>query len=231
MKLVIFDFDGTLADTSKLIVSCKQETMERMGLEVMDEEVCRSTIGLSAEIGFRQTYPGLSDDLIEKCVKVYRALFEERKLKEPPELFRNVLETLNVLKTKGIVCTIASSRNSQSLNGFLETMGLKEYFPYVLGGDDTPLLKPNPDPVLKTLEDLGIEARNALVVGDMPFDILMGKNAGAYTCAVTYGNADRKSLEEAGADYIIDEIGELSSLGMQYLFMERYSDCEVRRDK
>ena len=131
MKLVIFDFDGTLADTSKLIVSCKQETMERMGLEVMDEEVCRSTIGLSAEIGFRQTYPGLSDDLIEKCVKVYRALFEERKLKEPPELFRNVLETLNVLKTKGIVCTIASSRNSQSLNGFLETMGLKEYFPYV----------------------------------------------------------------------------------------------------
>ena len=85
--------------------------------------------------------------------------------------------------------------------------------------------------MLKTLEDLGIEARNALVVGDMPFDILMGKNAGAYTCAVTYGNADRKSLEEAGADYIIDEIGELSSLGMQYLFMERYSDCEVRRDK
>ena len=56
IKLVIFDFDGTLADTNKLIVTCKQETMRRLGLEVMDEEVCRSTIGLSAEIGFRKTY-------------------------------------------------------------------------------------------------------------------------------------------------------------------------------
>jgi phosphoglycolate phosphatase-like HAD superfamily hydrolase len=63
--------------------------------------------------------------------------------------------------------------------------------------------------VLRTLEDLGIAAENTLVIGDMPFDILMGKNAGAFTCGVTYGNADRKSLEEAGADYIVDSIEEI----------------------
>ena len=209
IKLIIFDFDGTLADTNKLIVACKQETMRRLGLEVMDEKICASTIGLSAAIGFRQTYPDAPEETIEKCVTVYRALFEERKLTEPPELFPNVMNTLEALKEKGVICTIASSRNSQSLSGFLDTMGLKDYFPYVLGGDDTPLLKPNPDPVLRTLEDLGIAAENTLVIGDMPFDILMGKNAGAFTCGVTYGNADRKSLEEAGADFIFDSIEEI----------------------
>lgn len=209
IKLIIFDFDGTLADTNKLIVSCKQETMRRLGLKVMDEKVCASTIGLSAAIGFRQTYPDVPEETIEKCVAVYRALFEEMKQTEPPELFPNVLNTLDALKEKGIKCTIASSRNSQSLNGFLDSMSLKKYFPYVLGGDDTPLLKPNPDPVLRTLEDLGIDAKNTLVIGDMQFDILMGKNAGAYTCGVTYGNADRKTLEEAGADYVVDSIGEI----------------------
>ena len=209
IKLIIFDFDGTLADTNKLIVDCKQEAMRRMGLKVMDEAVCSSTIGLSAATGFRQTYPDLSEEMIEKCVAEYRALFEEKKLTDPPDLFPEVLSTLKTIKEKGIICTIASSRNSRSLNGFLETMGLEEYFEYVLGGDDTLLLKPNPDPVLKTLEHLGVSAENTLVVGDMPFDILMGKNAGAYTCGVTYGNADRETLEDAGADYIFDKLGDI----------------------
>ena len=212
IKLVIFDFDGTLADTTRLIVTCKQEAMRQMGLEVKSEKVCASSIGLSAGAGFKREYPDLSDESIDKCVKIYRALFEEKKLIMPPDIFPGVIEILEELKTKGIICTIASSRNSKSLKGFLETMGLKRFFDYTLGGDDTELLKPNPDPVLKTLKDLNMSAQNTLVVGDMPFDVLMGKNAGTYTCGVTYGNADRKELEDANADFIIDNIRELSML-------------------
>ena len=69
--------------------------------------------------------------------------------------------------------------------------------------------KPDPEPVLNTLSALGFKASETLVVGDMNVDILMGKNAGAKTCGVTYGNGTKEELEEAGADYIIDSFDEL----------------------
>jgi len=211
-KLVIFDFDGTLADTRKLIVICKQETMRELGIRVLSEEECASTIGLSAATGFRQSYPDMSEEMIDKCVAQYRAKFEEKKLEIPPELFQGITETLEFLKKKGVICTIASARNSKSLKGFLSLMDIEKYFPYVLGGDDTELLKPHPEPVLKTLKDLDIRAEDTLVVGDMPYDVLMGKNAGTYACGVTYGNSSREELVSSGADYVVDSMSDILKL-------------------
>ena len=69
--------------------------------------------------------------------------------------------------------------------------------------------KPKPEPVLKTLAAMHYEACETLVVGDMAVDILMGANAGAKTCGVTWGNGSREELKEAGADYIIDRMEDL----------------------
>ena len=94
-------------------------------------------------------------------------------------------------------------------------MNIAKYFSYLLAAEDTTLHKPNAEPVKKTLNELSYNAQDTLVVGDMPFDILMGKNAGVYTCGVTYGVSDKKSLSgknsllEAGADWVIDDISEL----------------------
>lgn len=78
--------------------------------------------------------------------------------------------------------------------------------------DDETNAKPHPEPVLRTLKEFGVDASDAIVVGDMPVDILMGKAAGASTCAVTYGNTSREALEEAGADIIIDDFSKLLKL-------------------
>ena len=212
MKLVIFDFDGTLADTKKTIVAAKQETMRKLGLPVLSEAECTATIGLTAPAGFRKSYPTLSDEAIGQCAAVYRAVFDELKMTMPPELFPGVKEVLEELKARGIVCTIATSRHNDSMNEFLCKLGLRDYFPYALGGNDTARLKPEPDPVLKTLKDLSVSAADAVVVGDMPYDIEMGKRAGVLTCGVTYGNADRETLLRAGADLVIDRITELPAL-------------------
>ncbi len=212
IKLVIFDFDGTIADTRKAIVVAKQKAMERLGLEVMDEETCASTIGLSAKKGFQATYPDLSEQKLEQCVTVYREIFDEIKEEYPPVLFPELLETLEWMKEQGIVTTIATSRNNASLSEFLEKLNLAEYFSYALGGQDTQQLKPHPEPVLKTLQDLGFKAEEALVIGDMWMDIEMGKGAGTYTCGVTYGNSDRQELVKAGADYVIDKMSEVKSI-------------------
>ena len=86
---------------------------------------------------------------------------------------------------------------------------MTEDFAVILCAEDTEKVKPNPDPVLKTLEALSISGDQALVVGDMPVDILMGKRAGAFACGVTYGNSNREELLSAGADFVIDSMEEL----------------------
>jgi len=214
MKILIFDFDGTLADTRKAIVSAKQYTMEQMGLEVLDEETCASTIGLSAKTGFRKYYPELSEEKLDRCVAIYRKSFEEKILAEPPVLFPNVKKVLEAIYEKNIIMTVASARNRASLTGFLEKLGISGYFGYILGQEDTSFLKPHPEPVLKTLERFNIKAEDALVVGDMPMDVEMGKRAGAYACGVTYGNSERDILLAAGADFVIDDMEELLKLGI-----------------
>ena len=91
-------------------------------------------------------------------------------------------------------------------------MEIADYISYLVGADDVLKAKPNPEPVLKTLTATGFDASQTLVVGDMNVDILMGLNAGAKTCGVTYGNGSKRELEDAGANYIIDNIDELTEI-------------------
>ena len=108
--------------------------------------------------------------------------------------------------------TIATARNRKSLIEFLTKWGVKDRFQYILCGEDTKRLKPFPDPVLQTLQKLDLQPQNALVIGDMPVDIEMGKSAGAFTCGVTYGNSDREGLQNAGADFVVDSLEECLAL-------------------
>ena len=120
-----------------------------------------------------------------------------------------MLETLSALKEQGLTLAIASSRSHASLVELTHDLGISDVISYLIGADDVEKAKPNPEPVLNVLAALGYKASETLVVGDMDVDILMGVNAGAKTCGVTYGNGTKKELEEAGADYIINSIDEL----------------------
>ena len=209
IHLIILDFDGTLGDTRANIVLTMRQTLQRLGYPVAEEGEIASTIGLPLEEGFRQLLPELPEDKVLECVLTYRDIFEVNRKKLVPKLFPGVKETLSRLREKGYVLTVASSRSSLSLNGFLGDMEIAEYVSYVLGADSVKMAKPHPEPVLRTMEDLGYSAAETLVVGDMPVDILMGKGAGTLTCGVTYGNSSREDLAASGADFIIDGIGSL----------------------
>ena len=212
MKLIIFDFDGTLGDTRGNIVTTMRQTLKQLGYPEASEDAIAATIGIPLEAGFDQLLPGLSPTEAETCAATYRAIFEKNRKIMIPNLFPHVKETLVTLYERGYVLTVASSRLSASLKGFLHDMGIAPYISYVLGADSVDKAKPDPEPVLKTLREMGYSANDTLVVGDMPVDILMGSRAGARTCAVTYGNASRSSLAAAGATYIIDDFAELLTL-------------------
>ena len=209
MRLVILDFDGTLGDTRANIVLTMGQTLARKGYPVASEEEIASTIGLPLEEGFRHLIPGIQEDEVISCALTYRDIFEANRKLLVPKLFPGVAETLASLASEGYVLTVASSRSSRSLKGFLSDMDIDGYISYVLGADNVSKAKPDPEPVQKTLSDLGFAPEDTIVVGDMPVDIIMGRGAGAKTCGVTYGNSCREDLAAAGADMIIDSFPEL----------------------
>ena len=212
IKLIIFDFDGTLGDTRGNIVTTMQMTIAELGLAGRTDDECASKIGLPLDGCFEALYPDEVKETIQLCADTYRRIFQENLLTMKPQVFPKVKETLSILKEQGYTLTIASSRCHKSLSELTHDLKIAEFISYFVGADDVENAKPNPEPVLKTLTATGFNASQTLVVGEMNVDILMGLNAGAKTCGVTYGNGTKRELEEAGADYVIDTIDELTEI-------------------
>ena len=211
MKLIILDFDGTLADTQPLILRSLQGTITELGLPSRTDAECASIIGLPLKECFVKLLDA-DDTLAERCCEVYRRLFDEYNHPGTVTLFPHVEETLHELHRRGLQLAICSSRARATLDHFVLTFGFEQLVQAVVSADDVPHGKPYPDPALRVLELTGCKAEEALMVGDASYDILMGRAAGCHTCGVTYGNQTAAQLRDAGADYLIDNFQELLTL-------------------
>ena len=210
-KCIIFDFDGTLADTNVGIVRTFQETFRRMGMAVPSEERISSTIGLNLKDGFFAAVDGLTDAQADQAVEIYRSIFPQIAF---PVItaFPGIVEALAELKSRGYILAVATSRSHYSLEALADQTGVAPFFVGLYGAEDTARHKPYPDLALHILSELKLQPSEALVVGDATYDVLMGKGAGCSVCAVTWGNQTREKLATAGPDYIIDHISELLEL-------------------
>lgn len=206
MKYIIFDFDGTIGDSQALIVKTLQDTMRKRGLEVKSDVECAATIGLRLDEAFVQLFEMSAEEGMA-CAETYRAIFEENKQHLIVQPFPHVLETIHTLHRQGYQLAIASSRGSDSLFGYVKQMRIEDCISSIIDGDLVEHVKPAPDMVFKALEEMNGTVEEALVVGDMTYDVDMAHNAGAKACAVTYGNATREELKNA--EYIIDDFAEL----------------------
>ena len=210
-KLIILDFDGTIGDTNQIIIDTLQTTLSILGLPKRSKEQCRRTIGLPLVESFRSMMP-LSNEQNRQCVVTYHRLFHEKNKNYKVNVFPGVIEAIKKWHNDGILISLASSRGHATLAAFVSDLKLDNYIALVLGADDVKIAKPDPYPVLKTLKQLGVSAKDTLVVGDMSFDILMGKRAGCRTCGVTYGNGTVDELRLAGADIITDSLMKIDSM-------------------
>lgn len=206
MKYIIFDFDGTIGDSQALIVKTLQDTMRKRGLEVKSDVECAATIGLRLDEAFVQLFEMSAEEGMA-CAETYRVIFEENKQHLIVQPFPHVLETIHTLHRQGYQLAISSSRGSDSLFGYVKQMGIEDCISSIIAGDLVEHVKPAPDMVFKALEEMNGTVEEALVVGDMTYDVDMAHNAGAKACAVTYGNATREELKNA--EYIIDDFAEL----------------------
>ena len=209
MPCIIFDFDGTLADTSRGIINTFQATLDRMGVPEIDESRIKSVIGLPLKQNFT-IGAGFSDKQADKAVEIYRELFMGIALKTTTA-FPGVVETVKTLYERSIPMAIASSRSRPSLLALSKEIGIGEYIPedHIFGVESVARPKPAPDLVYAIAARLGVKPEESLVVGDTTFDLEMGRAAGAHTCGVTYGNQTAAQLMGACPDYLIDDLRKL----------------------
>ncbi len=208
IRLIILDFDGTLADTQPLIVRSLQGTIAELGLPSRTDAECISIIGLPLKECFTQLL-GVDDAMADHCCEVYRRLFDEYNYPGTVTLFPKVEETLRELHQRGQKLAICSSRAHSTLDRFVKTFGFESMVQVAVSADDVLRGKPYPDPALKVLKLAGCRPGEALMVGDASYDILMGRAAGCRTCGVTYGNQSADQLREAGAEWLINDFGKL----------------------
>lgn len=207
LKLVIFDFDGTLGDTQQLILSTMALTLQEVGLPIPSKDKRKAMIGLPLRETFTKLMP-MTEAQGRQCEDTYRRIFTQRDVEGAVSLFAGVAETLRTLGQRGLKLSIASSRGADSLARYVKTLRLND-ISYIVSADDVAHAKPAPDAVLKTMEHFKVLPQQTLVVGDSVVDILMARGAKAHSCGVTYGNGKAEELKRAGAEFLIDGFSDL----------------------
>lgn len=211
IKNIIFDFDGTLANTSRLIVATMQKSILDLDLPYKSEEEIKSVIGIRLEEIPSFLWRDI-DGIGSSFAEVYRHNFDKLKKEIPITLFPGVKNCLEELKKNGYHFAIATSRSNRSVEGLASKTGIRVLFDYVVGGDDVENGKPDPESIKKILDKMKWAKDETMMVGDMGVDIQMGKNIDMKTCGVTYGNGKKPDLEKEGADYIISEFNDLKNI-------------------
>ena len=210
IKLIIFDLDGTLVNSSVDITNALNYAIGPYGLEELTVAKTISLVGegITSLIGkLLDNLPGQSNAERKKDVLIRFLDYYSRHLTDFTVPYPGVRETLERLGDYR-KAVISNKRTDLSIR-LLEDLGLSEYFEFIWGSDSVPEKKPSPVPVLEMMKKVGCRPGETAIVGDSNFDIEAGRAAGVTTVAVSYGFRDAGLLKDA--DLIIDSMVELPS--------------------
>ena len=159
----------------------------------------------------QEIFKSYDENRIEEMINCYRKINLELHDDECKE-FDDVDLMLKTLKSKGIKIGVVTSKKSDMAERGAKLMGIFKYFDTFITPEITTKHKPDGEPVLKACENLGVSPSEALMVGDSPYDILAGKNAGAKTCGVKYTALPLEKLGESEPDFYVDKPLEILDL-------------------
>ena len=209
---VIFDFDGTVADTGEGILKSLQYSFEQMGREVPDLSDLKKFIGPPIHYSYVNFY-GVSENEVEQYIKKYRERYKKIGIYEC-FVYDGMLETLKTLRKNGVKLGIASSKPIKLVYDVMEHLKLTEYFDAVVGTRFDDSNHPGKtDLVLQSMEKLeDSDKSRTLMVGDRFFDIDGAAGAGVDSAGVTYGYGSREEFMEHNATYIVDSPKEILNI-------------------
>ena len=211
-KVVMLDFDGTIARTIPAILHASEKMLGMHGYTIDPVQVERN-FGLALPEAFRcfSNDPNIDDETMEQMIVEFNTIYKNEC--EPLiELFDGVVETLDKLRKAGVILLIASNNIRSVLNRLTTRLNIAQYFDGIVCADDVVNAKPDPDIALLALERYNVKGGEALVVGDSTYDMDMGREAGCNLCGVSFGSHTPEMLRGKGANYVIDHFSELEQI-------------------
>ena len=182
-KLIVFDWDGTLMDSAAHIVACLQNAITELNLEPKTDIELQNIIGLGLREAFFALYPQADDEELTSLTHRYREYFFDQKA-TPCELFEGARELIQDLDSKDYYLAIATGKGRNGLDKVLNETEMGIHFPITRCADESHS-KPHPQMMLDIIDYYGVEANEAIMIGDSEYDLLMANNAKAQSVAVT----------------------------------------------
>ncbi len=207
INTILFDFDGTLVDSFELIFTASRHTMEEMGLP-WDEAKQKSLIGLPLVFYAPMLVGEEKASVFVETYQKYYNQYHDSLIR----LFPGIKELLAYLQKSGLTLAVVTSRRKFGTELAMKVLGIGQFFAASVVADDTEEHKPHPAPALLALKKLNKQASEAIFVGDSPFDMACGRDAGIATCGVTWGMASADKLTPESPTYIVNNLQDLQKL-------------------
>lgn len=204
IRAVAFDLDGTLIDSTDPIVESFQHAFKVIGEPPPSREVITGSIGYT----IHEQFTHLTRHDPADCVRIYREHYRTIMC-DGTFLLPGARETLERLRDAGIGLGFATSKKREYSEEILEHLGVLDFFTCRLGPDDVTHPKPHPEAVLRSLEELGVQAHEMFFVGDTRFDVHAAQAAGVRCLAVATGYATRDELVRLRPEAVFDGLIEL----------------------
>lgn len=209
IKGVLFDLDGTLVNTTPLILESFRHTFKQFGMPVPSDGELVAGFGLPMRTAVTAYMP---EEMADEFCDAYRA-YQRTRHDELIEGIDGVAETLSALKQSGIKMAVVTSKKRPAAIRDLGCYDLVEYFDTIIACDDCTENKPLPGPSLMALKRLGLRGADCLAVGDSPYDLQSARAAGCQTAAVRYTSFDWNFiLNEGKPDYVLNKMTDLLTL-------------------
>ena len=210
-KLILFDYDGTIVDSAKMIVKGAIEAFRMCGLPDPDPNKVRENIGKPLAIALNAYAPKGYEVNPEMISNAYRKWYAEQGrlgLQDEP-LYPGMFKLINNLKNhKEFNIGVATNKSRVALNNGLNKHNLNEIFDITLTMEEAKP-KPDPDMAIQAMSKLNIEKKSTVIVGDTINDIGLGVNAGINSIGVAWGYNSIEMLKNGGADFIVRDSKEL----------------------
>ncbi|CAG4883346.1 putative phosphoglycolate phosphatase, clustered with ribosomal large subunit pseudouridine synthase C [Georgfuchsia toluolica] len=184
LELIVFDWDGTLMDSTAAIAQAIQAAAQDLGLAAPSDAAARHVIGLGLNDALAQAVPDLPPQRYGDMAQRYRHHYLSNS--QSLQLFEGIPELLRELKTRGHFLAIATGKSRRGLNEVLARSGLHSLMDATRCADEC-FPKPHPQMLKELLDELGVSPEAAVMIGDTTHDLQMAKNAGVVAVAVSYG--------------------------------------------
>ncbi len=200
---IVFDWDGTLMDSTKTIIRCIQAAAQDLGLPIPSVKNASYVIGLGMQDAMKAAMPDVEPHWYPKMIERYRQHYFNQD--NDLVLFEGVQEMLADLSHQGYFLAVATGKSRVGLNRALHASNLMTVFDATRCADET-FSKPNPAMLFELTRELGQDIRRTVMIGDTTHDLLMAGNAGADAIAVNYGAHDHKVLQQLNPVFVADSV-------------------------